>query len=184
MQATFFKDQYEFRDWLEENHDKVDEFYLGLYKKGTGKENISWSEAVDQALCFGWIDGRSNSIDAQRWRIRFTPRRPNSIWSNVNIKKVEKLTAEGLMREAGMAAYAIRKPEKSGIYSFENEPAVLDAQYEKRFKKNKKAWIFFQAQPAGYKKLNIFRIMDGKQEKTRLSRLEKLIAASEIGQRL
>lgn len=184
MEATFFKDAADFRKWLEKNHDKADELYLGLYKKGTGKENISWSDAVDQALCFGWIDGRSNSIDAERWRIRFTPRRPNSIWSNVNIKKVEKLIAQGLMRQAGLDAFALRKPEKSGIYSFENAPALLDPELEKLLKKNKKAWDFFQAQPPGYKRLNIFHVMDAKQEKTRLVRLEKLMVASEKGIRL
>ena len=144
---------------------------------------MSWSELVDQVLCFGWIDGRSKSIDAERWCIRITPRKPGSIWSAVNIDKVEKLTQAGLMRPQGMAAFAKRQESKSKIYSHESAPKMLDPIFEKQFKANKQAWAFWEKQPPGYRKTVTHLIMTAKQEKTRLSRLESVIADSAQGKR-
>ena len=183
MEAHFF-DAAEFRKWLETNHEKAAEIYIGFYKKATGKEKMDWSQAVDQAICFGWIDGVRRSIDAESYCNRFTPRKANSNCSKINIKKVEDLTTKGLMKPAGIAAFEKRKPEKSGIYSFENQPKKLAPEYEKRFKANKRAWAFFSAQPPGYQKLNMYRIMSAKQEKTQWSRLEKLVSASQSGKRI
>jgi uncharacterized protein YdeI (YjbR/CyaY-like superfamily) len=115
----FFSSPQEFYDWLEQNHETADEVYLGYWKKHTGKPSLTWSEAVDQALCFGWIDGRVNRIDGERHMQRFTPRRANSNWSNVNVAKVERLIEEGLMRPAGLAAFGLRKEAKTGVYSYE-----------------------------------------------------------------
>jgi uncharacterized protein YdeI (YjbR/CyaY-like superfamily) len=145
---------------------------------------MTWPESVDQALCFGWIDGVRRSVDDRRYTIRFTPRKPGSIWSNINIAKVESLREKGLMKSAGEAAFAKRSDEKSGIYNFENAARTLSPEYEKRFRANSPAWKFFEAQPPGYRKLNIFRVMSAKLEKTRLSRLEKLIMASAAGKRI
>lgn len=183
MEPKFFKDQHELRQWLEKNHDKQSELIVGLYKKGTKKENMSWGELVDQVLCFGWIDGKGKSIDDERWCIRITPRKPTSIWSAVNINKMEVLTKAGLMQPAGLAAFEKRKESKSKIYSHESEAKTLLPAYEKQFKANKKAWDFWNAQPPGYKKVVVHLIMTAKQEKTQISRLESVIADSAEGRR-
>lgn len=184
MEATFFKNPSELRKWLEKNHLSEQELILGLYKKGTGKENITWSQAVDEALCFGWIDGISRRIDAERWQIRLTPRKPNSIWSNVNINKIKVLAENGLMHPKGIEAFDKRKEEKSGIYAFETEEKKLTAAFEAQFKANKKAWDFFHSQPPGYKKTALHYVMTAKQEATRQKRIDNLIADSEAGLRL
>ena len=183
MNPHFFKDQHDLRQWLEKNHDAASEMIVGLYKKGTKKENMSWSQLVDQVLCFGWIDGKGKSIDDERWCIRITPRKPSSIWSAVNIKKMEVLQKAGLMQPAGLAAFAKRTESKSKIYSHESEAKILSPAYEKQFKANKKAWAFWEAQPPGYKKVVVHLIMTAKQEKTQLSRLERVIADSVEGRR-
>jgi uncharacterized protein YdeI (YjbR/CyaY-like superfamily) len=118
-EPIFFSSPQEFYDWLEENHESVAEVYVGYWKKATGRPSLTWSEAVDQALCFGWIDGRVNRIDGERHMQRFTPRRPNSNWSNVNVAKVERLIEEGRMRPAGLAAFERRREERTGVYSYE-----------------------------------------------------------------
>jgi uncharacterized protein YdeI (YjbR/CyaY-like superfamily) len=184
LEPHFFDTPAAFRKWLEKNHETATELLVGYYKKNSGKPSMTWPESVDQALCYGWIDGVRKSLGDDSYTIRFTPRKPNSIWSNVNIKKVADLTEKGLMQPSGLAAFQRRNESKSGIYSFENEAKQLSPTLEKIFKSNKKAWEFFNAQPPGYKKLNIDRIMNAKQEKTQLSRLEKLVAASENKQRL
>jgi uncharacterized protein YdeI (YjbR/CyaY-like superfamily) len=184
LAPEFFEKPAEFRKWLEKNHQKEKELLVGYYKKGCGKPSMTWPESVDEALCFGWIDGVRRSIDHERYSIRFTPRKPNSIWSNVNIKKVAELSKKSLMQPAGIAAFEKRSESKSGIYSFENEAKKLTPEYEKIFKANKAAWDFFQAQPPGYKKLTIDHIMNAKQEKTQLSRLQQLLSASELGKRI
>lgn len=183
MEPVFFTDPQALRKWLEQNHDTATELIVGLFKKGSGKENISWPEIVDQVLCFGWIDGKGKSIDNERWCIRITPRKPNSIWSAVNIKKMETLTKAGLMQPTGLAAFEKRKEEKSRIYSHESEAKSLTPEFEKKFKANKKAWEFWSAQPPGYRKTVIHIIMTAKQEKTQISRLESVIADSEAGRR-
>ncbi|KAA0127803.1 bacteriocin-protection protein [Chryseobacterium sp. SN22] len=184
MKPTFFPAPHEFRQWLEKNHQTEKELLVGFYKVGTRKASMTWPESVDQALCFGWIDGVRRSIDEESYSIRFTPRKPTSIWSAVNIRKMDELTAAGLMTEAGLKAFALRKEAKSAIYSHEKEPAVLDPTFEKQFKANKKAWEFFTTQAPSYQKVMLHWIMGAKQEKTRVSRLEKTIRESEAGKRM
>ena len=184
MSATFFQTQLDFRNWLEKNHQNEKELLVGFYKVGTKKPSMTWSESVDQALCFGWIDGVRKSIDEESYSIRFTPRKPTSIWSAINIKKVKELTKAGLMTAEGLKAFKLRKEEKSAIYSHEKELAMLDPDFEKQFKANKKAWEFFTQQAPSYRKVMLHWITSAKQEKTRLSRLEKTIRESELGKRV
>lgn len=179
MIPIFFANQIDFRNWLEKYHDKETELLVGFYKVGTGKPSMTWSQSVDEALCFGWIDGVRKSIDKDSYCIRFTPRRPKSVWSAVNIKKVEELTKLGLMQPAGIAAFAKREESKSRIYAYENEPQQLPADFEKLFAANKKAWAFFQKQAPYYRKLATKWVMSAKQEATRESRLARLIFESE-----
>lgn len=145
---------------------------------------MTWPESVDEALCYGWIDGVRKSLDEISYTIRFTPRKTTSIWSLVNIKKVEVLTAEGRMQAAGIKAFAARKENKSGIYAFEQEPAGLPEAFERVFSKNKAAWSFFQAQPPSYRKTLIWWVISAKREATRKSRLDRLIEASAQSLRL
>ena len=184
MKPTFFSTQDDFRKWLEDHHDTSDELLVGFWKVDSGKPSMTWPESVDQALCFGWIDGVRRRIDEVSYSIRFTPRRKTSIWSKINIAKVEALIEKELMRPAGLAAYEKKEDKRSVVYSYENAPREFDPEYEKRFRKNKKAWKFFEAQPAGYRRQMIYRVVSAKQESTRLSRFEKLIEASEEGKRL
>lgn len=179
MLVTFFAEQVAFRKWLEENHAKETELLVGFYKINSGKPSMSWSESVDQALCFGWIDGIRKSIDKDSYSIRFTPRRPTSIWSQVNLKKVDKLIEQGLMQPSGLEIYNQRKLEKSKVYSFENELKTLSCHLENRLKTHVTAWIFFNSQTSSFQKKIIHWIMTAKQEKTKLARLEKFIADNE-----
>lgn len=178
MKTTFFSSQDEFRKWLKKNHKKEKELLVGFYKVGSNKPSLTWSQSVDQALCFGWIDGVRRSIDKESYCIRFTPRRSTSIWSTININKVEALTKAGLMTAEGIKAFELRKENKSGVYSHEKEPNDLAPKYKKQFKQNKAAWDFFTAQAPSYQKVMIHLIMSAKQEKTKLSRLEKVIKTS------
>lgn len=184
MKPKFFPTQEDFRKWLEENHDKKDEIIVGFYNVKSGKGGMNWSEAVDQALCFGWIDGVRRKVDDESYSNRFTPRRATSNWSAVNIEKVRVLTEKDLMMPAGIAAFEKRKEEKSVVYAYENEAKEFSAEFEKRFKTNKKAWEFFQSQANWYKKQKIYWVMSAKQEATREKRLEKLITASADEKRL
>ena len=184
MEPAFFADQLDFRKWLEKNHQKEKELLVGFYKLTSKKPSMSWSESVDQALCFGWIDGVRKSIDEESYPIRFTPRKTSSIWSAINIQKMEDLTKAGLMTDAGLKAFSFRTENKSKIYSHEKEPVPLDGSYEKQFKANKTAWDFFEKQAPSYKKVMIHWIMSAKQEKTRQSRLEKTISESEKQKRI
>lgn len=184
MKPTFFPIQTDFRRWLEENHDKETELLVGLYKVGTGKPSMTWAESVDQALCFGWIDGVRRKIDAESYSIRFTPRKAKSVWSAVNIKKIEELTKQGLMTPAGLAAFARRDENKSRIYAYERQAAKLSAESEEQFRANKKAWEFFQNQAPSYRKVVIYWVMSAKQDATRQRRLEKLIVESENSRRV
>ncbi len=178
MTPTFFPTQTDFRQWLEANHERETELLVGFYKVGSGKPSMNWSESVDQALCFGWIDGIRRSVDAESYSIRFTPRKPKSVWSAVNIKKIEELTKQGLMKPAGIAAFAKREESRSGIYAYENKPEKLPDEFEKQFRANEKAWNFFEKQPNGYRKTMFYWVMSAKQEATRLSRLQRLIDES------
>ena len=176
--VTFFKTQDDFRNWLERYHEKETELIVGFYKVGSGKPSMSWSQSVDQALCFGWIDGVRRSIDAESYCIRFTPRRSTSNWSAINISKIEELTKAGLMKPAGLEAFSLRKENKSAIYSYENDTEISDSGLEAQFRENEKAWDFFIKQPPSYRKAVIRWIVSAIQEKTRQSRLEKTIRAS------
>jgi len=179
MTPIFFKDQKEFRKWLEKNHCKESELSVGYYKIGSGKPNMTWSQSVDEALCFGWIDGVRKSIDSERYCIRFTPRKSSSIWSTVNLKKVDQLIEKGLMKQSGLEVYNKRKITKSGLYSFEKETSKLTEVFENEFKSHKHAWEFFTKQAPSYQKTILHWIMSAKQEKTKQSRLSKAIIASE-----
>ncbi len=182
--ATYFATQDEFRTWLVENHKTETELIVGYYKVGSGLPSMTWSASVDQALCFGWIDGIRRSIDKDRYCIRFTPRKSTSIWSTINIKKVEELTLSGLMTPDGLKAFSLRTKGKSNIYAYEKTPETLDSNYEVVFKGNKMAWDFFNKQAPSYQKVMIHWIMSAKQEKTRRSRLEKTINSSEQQKRM
>ena len=185
MEPTFFPTPAAFRRWLKKNHRTARELFVGFYKKGTGRPSITWPEAVDEALCFAWIDGVRRSLDDESYVIRFTPRRPGSNWSLINIRKVKALIREGRMQPAGLAAFEARKAEKSGVYSFEQrENAKLDRKAEAKFKANKAAWKFFQSQPPGYRKVAVFYVMSAKREETRAKRLQTLIDDSAAGLRI
>jgi uncharacterized protein YdeI (YjbR/CyaY-like superfamily) len=181
---TFFATPSAFRDWLNEHHATTDVLLVGFYKKGSGKPSITWPESVDQALCYGWIDGVRKSVDAQRYTIRFSPRKQGSVWSSINIKRAEVLIEQGHMQPAGLRAYHAKKENKSGIYSYEQRGVDLQEPYSRLLKKNKAAWQFFQGQPPYYRKTVCWWIVSAKKEETRLRRLEKLIACSAQGQRL
>jgi len=176
----FFASPEEFYAWLEEHHQTESEVYVGFYKQHTGKRAMSWSESVDQALCFGWIDTRSNSIDEDRYMQRFTPRKPGSNWSKINVQKVAKLTEAGLMRPAGIAAFERRTDERTGVYSFERE-TELAPEYGERLRANKAASEYFDSRPPWYRRTAIHLVMSAKREETRLRRLEQLIADSAVG---
>jgi uncharacterized protein YdeI (YjbR/CyaY-like superfamily) len=178
----FFSDQLKFRKWLEKNHNKKDELLVGFYKKNSGKPSVTWEESVDQALCFGWIDGIRKSLDEVSYSIRFTPRKNNSKWSTKNINRVEELIKLKLMQPSGLAVYNKRKEEKSHTYSFEQRIVELDKEFELTLKKNERAYKFFQAQIPSYRKPAIHWVMSAKQEKTRLQRLGTLIKCSEAGE--
>ena len=180
----FFKTPTAFRKWLSANYAKAKELWVGFYKKNSGKTSIDWPESVDEALCFGWIDGIRKSVDEESYKIRFTPRKPGSVWSTINIRNVERLIKEKRMQAAGLKAYELRKEYRSGIYSYEQRSAELVEPYAGQFKKNKAAWKFFAAQPPGYRKMMNWFIVSAKQEETRLKRLARLIEASENGNRL
>jgi uncharacterized protein YdeI (YjbR/CyaY-like superfamily) len=183
-EPRFFPSQTDFRTWLEKNHDKKSELLVGFYKIGSGRSSMTWSESVDQALCFGWIDGVRKSLGSEAYTIRFSPRRPTSIWSAINIKKIEKLAMSGLMWPAGLEAFEKRDEKKSAIYAYENRSEKLTLDFEKQFRKKKKAWEYFQTQPPWYRRQAAYYVISAKQEKTRIGRLEKLILASEAGERM
>jgi uncharacterized protein YdeI (YjbR/CyaY-like superfamily) len=182
MEPTTFERSQDFRAWLEQHHDTEPELWVGYHKKGSGKPSMTWPESVDEALCFGWIDGIRKRIDEERYMIRFTPRRARSIWSAVNIRRVAVLTEEGRMRPAGIAAFAARREDRSGIYSYEQrERAKLDPAFEKRFRAKKRAWASFEAMPASYRQAAIRWVMTAKKEETRERRLATLMKDSAAG---
>ena len=184
MKIVFFPSPADFRNWLKKHHASATELWVGFYKKSSGRPSISWPESADEALCVGWIDGIRKSVDDISYKIRFTPRRPGSIWSAVNIRRVPVLIDEGRMQPAGLKAYQARKENRSGIYSYEQRRDQLEEPYASLLRKNKAAWDFFQAQPASYRKLAGWFVVSAKKEETRLKRLEKLIEDSAKGKRL
>jgi len=182
---TFFEDALRFRAWLEANHATATELIVGFRKVGTGMPSMTWSESVDEALCFGWIDGVRKRIDDVSYLIRFTPRRIGSIWSLVNVAKVEQLTAQGRMRPPGVAAYKAKSEKKTGIYAFEREhPAELSAAETKQFKKNVAAWQYFAAAAPSYRKVITHWVVSAKQAATRERRLAQLVQACAEQKRL
>ncbi len=183
--VTFFPTAADFHAWLKQHSADSAELIVGFHKKGSGKPSILWAEAVDEALCVGWIDGVRKRIDDTAYQIRFTPRKTTSTWSAINIARVADLASQGRMQPAGLAAFALRSEAKSRTYSYEQAfSAALPPPDEARFRKSKTAWAFFEAQPPGYRKLVIWRIVSAKQEATRQKRLLELIEASKQGMRL
>jgi uncharacterized protein YdeI (YjbR/CyaY-like superfamily) len=184
MKPIFFKKQSDLRRWFEKNADTSKELLVGYYRVATGKPSITWPESVNEALCFGWIDSIRNSIDDESYTIRFTPRKPNSIWSAVNIKKVAELQKLGLMKPKGLELFNMMDKEKLRTYSFEKSVVELSPPFERKFKANKRAWHFFQQMPPSYRKPCINWVMSAKQEETKLRRLSTLISDSEAGRRI
>jgi len=178
---TFFAKQSDFRKWLQKNHKKESELLVGLYKVDSGKPNMTWSQSVDEALCFGWIDGVRKSIDKDSYQIRFTQRKSTSIWSAINIKKIEELTKQGLMQPAGLASFEKRTESKSKIYSYEKDKVDLTQDFKKQFKANKKAWDYFLSLAPSYRKVSAHWVMSAKQEMTKIKRLNQLISDSAAG---
>lgn len=182
MKPIFFETLNEFREWLHQNHEKERELLVGLHKKSSGRRSITWPEAVDAALCYGWIDGVRKSAGAVSYTIRFTPRTRGSVWSAINIRRAAELKKTGLMHAAGLAAFERRRDDKSAIYSYEQrKTAKLTGAYEKKFRAHKRAWEFFQAQPPGYRRTACYWVLDAQREETRLRRLAKLIDDSAHG---
>ena len=184
MKALYFRTPVEFRRWLVAHHASERELLVGFYKKASGKPGITYKEAVDEALCFGWIDGIKKKVDEVRYTHRFTPRRPGSIWSVVNTKRVGELVATKRMARPGLEVFENRDPEKTRLYSFENRPKALDPALEQAFRKQAKAWTFFRSQPPGYQRLAMFYVMSAKQQETRERRLAVLMKSSAEGKRL
>ncbi|MCT9930969.1 YdeI/OmpD-associated family protein [Planotetraspora sp. A-T 1434] len=176
MEPTFFATPDELRAWFSANHVTESELWVGYYKKGTRKPSITWPESVDQALCFGWIDGVRKSVDEHSYKIRFTPRKPRSIWSAVNIAKVGELTEAGLMQPAGLKAFENRAEDRSAVYSHEQrQPAELPEEFEAEFRANPAAWEWFESRPAWYRRASTHWVVSAKREDTRRRRLAQLI---------
>jgi uncharacterized protein YdeI (YjbR/CyaY-like superfamily) len=183
MKPRFFRTQKEFRTWLERNHDKAGEVWVGIHKKASKKKGVTYSEALDEALCFGWIDGKVMTIDDLAYMQRFSPRTKRSPWSKINIKRFGELKKAGVVAPPGIAAFE-RRDRKPAGYSYEEAEKGFTGQYLKAFRKNKGAWKFFQAQPPGYRKMATFWVMTAKREETRQRRLMKLMEDSGEGRRL
>ena len=183
MRLRFFETPAHFRRWLEANHHKASELWVGFHKKGT-RPSITWPESVREALAFGWIDGVRKSVDDTSYKIRFSPRKSSSVWSAINIRIAKELIEEGGMSPAGLKAFEARKENRSGIYSYENRPQTLPDEYEKKLRKNAAAWKTFQAQPPGYRKMVTWWVVSAKKEETRQKRLDQLIADSAKGLRI
>ncbi len=180
----FFATPADFREWLDQHHQNEDVLWVGYYKKATGTQSITWPESVDQALCYGWIDGLRKSIDEQSYKIRFTPRRKNSNWSEVNINRVIELRKQGLMTKSGLDAFLKRKSVKSAVYSYETENLNLSPDFMKRLKADIIAFAFFENLAPGYKKNSIYWVMSAKKPETRENRFQILLEASRQGKRI
>ena len=178
MDPVFFSSTNKLMAWFEKNHARKKELWVGYYKRATGKKSITWPESVDAALCYGWIDGIRRSIGTESYMIRFTPRNPDSTWSAVNLKKMEALIKQGLMKPAGLAVYKLRRKDKSENYSFQRHKVMLDEKLMTALKQEPDAWGFFSSQAPYYRKICFMWIMDAKKEETRLRRLGVLISCS------
>ena len=182
--AIYFESPAAFCSWLDTHHATETELLVGFHKRHTGRPTLTWPESVDEALCYGWIDGIRRSVDAERYTIRFTPRRPQSIWSRVNVARVTVLTREGRMRPAGQRAFEAMRPTRSGVYSFERSLATLTAKEIATFKRSRAAWRFWEAQPPGYRKIAAHWVTSAVRTETRAKRLAGLIADSAAGLRI
>jgi uncharacterized protein YdeI (YjbR/CyaY-like superfamily) len=183
MKPRFFRTPQDLRAWFDANHTTASELLLGYYKKTSGKPSVDWPQSVDEALCVGWIDGIRRRLDDERYTIRFTPRKPRSIWSTINIRRVAALTKEGRMRSAGLEAFKSRQENRSGVYSYEQRPEHLPAPYDAMIRRNKAAWRFFEGQPASYRRALIWWVISAKKEETRVNRAKTLIDLSARCQR-
>ena len=184
-EPLFFETPAKLGAWLAKHGATATALIVGFYKRNTGRPSITWPESVDEALCHGWIDGVRTRIDEHAYKIRFTPRKPTSTWSAINIERVRVLQDQGRMTAAGLGAFGHRREAKSRTYSYEQtEKAELARAELAQFRKSKVAWKFFDAQPPGYQHQMIWRIVSAKRAATRESRLAKLIEASQNGERL
>ena len=181
--VIFFESPEELRDWLDAHHETADELWVGYHRKATGRPTVSWPQAVDEALCVGWIDGVRYRLDEERHAQRFTPRRKGSIWSAINTKRAGELIAEGRMRPAGKRAFEARSPEKTAIYSYEREAAAFTKEQQARFEADTAAWAFFQAQAPSYRRSITHWVSSAKRDETRERRFEKLLEDSRAGRR-
>jgi len=180
----FFPTAADFRAWLDQHAATATDVVVGFYKRGTGLPSLDWPESVDEALCHGWIDGVRTRIDEKSYKIRFTPRKPTSIWSAVNIARVEALTREGRMREAGLAAFERRSDSRSRVYAHEQDEVEFTPAQEVAFRHHPAAWEFFRAQAPSYQRRTIWHVLSAKKTDTQLNRLNQLIEASARGERL
>jgi uncharacterized protein YdeI (YjbR/CyaY-like superfamily) len=182
--VRFFDSRVDFRAWLEENHEATEYQWVGFYKRESGRGGLTYEEAVLEALCFGWIDGQLGPIDEQRRAIRFARRRPRSIWSTVNVGRMERLITEGRVTPAGMRVYEARTPERTGIYLHETSEVAFPPDLEGRFRANSAAWNFWNTTPAGYRRQMTWWVINAKRQETRLRRLEVLIEEHAAGRRI
>ena len=183
MGVTFFQSPPAFRAWLAKHHRTATELWVGYHKKATGKRSLTWSESVDEALCFGWIDGVRNSVNAESYTIRFSPRKPGSAWSALNLRKMEALKKAGRMTSAGLEIFETRDHKRSG-YAVRDFAATLDPAAKSAFRANRAAWVFFEQQPPGYRRIAVYWVMNAKRAETRARRLELLMKDSAAGRRL
>jgi len=184
MDVRFFENAAEFRAWLAENHASAQELWMGYYKKASGKGGLSYREALDEALCFGWIDGVRRTLDAERHVQRWTPRRSRSTWSNINVNRYRELEATGRVAPAGRAAFAARTEENTGIYSFEQAQVELGAAFERRFREDTGAWAYWEGCPPGYRRTSTFWVVSAKREETREKRFLELLECSRRHERI
>jgi uncharacterized protein YdeI (YjbR/CyaY-like superfamily) len=181
---THFKTAAAFRAWLQKHHRGANALILRIAKRHAGKSGITYAQALDEALCYGWIDGVRRSLDADSFSVRFSPRKPHSIWSRVNVRHAERLIDAGRMTTAGLAVFEAREEDRTGIYSFERQSAKLTPAYRRRFAASKAAWAYFQREAPWYRRTASYWVMSAKREETRLRRLETLIACSAGGARI
>jgi uncharacterized protein YdeI (YjbR/CyaY-like superfamily) len=185
VDAQFFDTAADLREWFEQHHESAPELFVGYWKKGTGRTGVSHPEAIEQALCFGWIDSISRTIDAQRYQVRFTPRRRGSVWSAINIAKIAELTGRGLMRPAGLRAFEERKPDRTGVYAHEQPAgAQLDEEQTARLRADPRAWEWFSAQTPSYRRSAAHWVVSAKRADTRERRLAQLISDSAAGRKV
>jgi uncharacterized protein YdeI (YjbR/CyaY-like superfamily) len=184
VKVHYFRSAAEFRRWLRAHHASASEIWVGFYKKGSGRRGITNAEALDEALCFGWIDGVRHGVDAERYMNRYSPRTPNSYWSEINTARALELIAAGRMEPAGRAAFERRDRARTKAYSFEQRTAALSPTQERTFRRNRAAWTFWSGQPPGYRRTASWWVISAKREETRARRLATLIEHSARGERM